>query len=69
MEERPVRDLTRCPTCGGTEVERTEVTRGYYSAHAKYDPEVLIRFSDRCATCGTLIYEHLEEKERRGGDS
>jgi hypothetical protein len=49
-------------------VERTEVTRGYYSAHAKYDPETLIRFTDRCATCGTVIYEHLEEEERKGGD-
>jgi predicted RNA-binding Zn-ribbon protein involved in translation (DUF1610 family) len=61
MEQRPARDYSRCPKCGGVEVERMEVTRGYYSAHAKYDPEVLIRFTDRCASCGTLIYEHIEE--------
>jgi hypothetical protein len=59
--ERPERDFSRCPACGSTEVERTEVTRGYYSAHAKYDPEVLIRFVDVCAGCRTLIYEHVEE--------
>lgn len=63
MEERPVRDYTTCPNCGGTEVERTEITRGYYTAHARYDPELLIRFTDRCASCGTLIYEHVEEDE------
>lgn len=62
MEQKPERDFTRCAKCGGTEVERTEVTQGYYSAHAKYDPEVLIRFTDRCASCGTLIYEHIEEE-------
>ncbi len=59
--ERPERDLSRCPACGGTEVERTEVTRGYYSAHAKYDPEVLIRFSDICGACRTVIYEYVED--------
>ena len=63
MEQRPERDLSQCPKCGGTEVERTEVTRGYYSAHAKFDPEVLIRFTDICASCGTLIYEHVEEAD------
>jgi hypothetical protein len=62
MEERPSRDLSRCAGCGAIEVERTEVTRGYYSAHAKYDPEVLIRYTDRCAACGSLIYEHVEEE-------
>jgi hypothetical protein len=35
MEQRPERDFSQCPKCGGTEVERTEVTRGYYSAHAR----------------------------------
>jgi hypothetical protein len=30
MEQRPERDFSQCPKCGGTEVERTEVTRGYY---------------------------------------
>lgn len=61
MEERPVRDFTACPKCGGSEVERTEVTRGYYNAHATYDPEVLIRFTDRCVSCGHTIQEHVEE--------
>lgn len=63
MDERPVRDFTACPQCAGIEVERTEVTRGYYTAHARYDPEVLIRFTDRCASCGTMIYEHVEGDE------
>lgn len=63
MEQRPERDFSQCPQCGGTEVERTEVTRGYYSAHAKYDPEMLIRFRDRCANCGAVIYEHVEEDD------
>jgi hypothetical protein len=34
-----------------------------YSAHAKFDPEVLIRFTDICASCGTVIYEHVEEAD------
>jgi predicted RNA-binding Zn-ribbon protein involved in translation (DUF1610 family) len=25
MEQRPERDFSQCPKCGGTEVERTEV--------------------------------------------
>ncbi|MFQ5575130.1 MAG: hypothetical protein ACE5E0_05860 [Terriglobia bacterium] len=44
-------------------MERTEVTRGYYSAHAKFDPEMLIRFTDRCASCGAVIYEHVEDAD------
>ncbi|MFQ5840272.1 MAG: hypothetical protein ACE5HK_06095 [Candidatus Methylomirabilales bacterium] len=61
MQERPERDFTQCPQCGGTEVERTEVTRGYYSAHTRYDPEVLLRFTDRCVQCGTVMQGYEEE--------
>lgn len=63
MQQKPERDFTRCSECGATEVERTEVTRGYYSAHAKYDPEILIRYTDVCPSCRTVFYDHIEEEE------
>lgn len=58
--EGPSRDYFECPTCRETRVERTEVTRGYYTAHARYEAEELIAFTDRCAACGTILREHRE---------
>jgi predicted RNA-binding Zn-ribbon protein involved in translation (DUF1610 family) len=60
MSAASKRDLSLCPTCGGTEVERTSVARGYYDPHGRFDAERLIRYTDRCPACGTVL-EQFEE--------
>lgn len=63
MFASPRRDLTRCPTCGGTEVERTSVARGYYDPHGRFDAEQLLRYADRCPACGTILQQYEEAGE------